>query len=92
MPFTPSGIYFRREGRGPTKVVFLMGMTARHVDFCPQIRHFGRVRGGDFEACFVDNRGCGFSAEGVRRSGGNGDEAIKPLSIATATVREFAVG
>ena len=67
MPFVPTpdgaSIYYRSLGHGPTKVLHLMGLYGRHVDFFLQLEWFGVFKADQYTVVAIDHRGTGFSLE-----------------------------
>mmetsp|Transcript_4585 Transcript_4585/g.6835 ORF Transcript_4585/g.6835 Transcript_4585/m.6835 type:complete len:419 (-) Transcript_4585:105-1361(-) len=54
-------IYYEVIGRGPRKILLLMGLGGCHTQFEEQLKYFGVENGDKYTVCLVDNRGVGFS-------------------------------
>jgi pimeloyl-ACP methyl ester carboxylesterase len=53
-------LFYRLHGRGPTKILFTMGLAGDHTQWQPQVEYFARQPDA-FEVCVYDNRGMGNS-------------------------------
>lgn len=60
-------LYYRLVGpdKAPTKVLFIMGLTARHCDWWLSLEYFGVRHGDQFQCCAIDNRGVGLSTSSL---------------------------
>lgn len=54
-------LFYKVFGKGPRKIMMVMGLAAVHLQWEPQFTKFGIDRGEDFSVCVLDNRGIGFS-------------------------------
>ncbi|RMZ91319.1 hypothetical protein DV736_g1435, partial [Chaetothyriales sp. CBS 134916] len=57
----PFKIWYELHGRGPTRLVFIMGLGASRTAWKRQTRYFGHQRPDDYSVLVFDNRGVGKS-------------------------------
>ncbi|KIJ60619.1 hypothetical protein HYDPIDRAFT_116918 [Hydnomerulius pinastri MD-312] len=58
-PFKSHSLYFELHGKGPEKVVFIMGLNNTSFAWLPQVEHFGKLE--QYSVLVFDNRGVGMS-------------------------------
>lgn len=59
-------LHYRLFGHGPTRVIFIMGLSAQWIAWKPQIDYFSSFP-DEYTICCFDNRGCGNSEAPVGR-------------------------
>lgn len=55
-------LYYELHGRGPHKVLLVMGFATSCKAWMPNVKELVAEHGDEFEVCIFDNRGCGRSS------------------------------
>ncbi|KAF8547196.1 alpha/beta-hydrolase [Imleria badia] len=79
-PLESHSLYFEVHGRGPQKIIFIMGMNDTSFAWLPQVDHFGKLE--QYSTLVFDNRGVGMSGSpwGPYSTGGMAEDILSLLN------------